>query len=159
MTAGRKPRPTALKIISGNPGKRKLPDNELVFKCVKPIPPAFLSDEALQEWNEKVDILLASGVLTQVDNTLFAAYCDSFGIWAFATNELKKLRGDDAISCLLHETRDGNLIQQPLLGIANKAKADMVKYATEFGMGASARARISTAPQGKKDNPFAQFDD
>lgn len=159
MTAGRKPRPTALKIISGNPGKRRLPDNEIVFKCVKPIPMPFLSEEALQEWHEKVDILLASGVLTEVDNTLFAAYCDSFGIWAQATIQLEKLKEKNKLNGLLLKTKDGNLIQQPLLGIANKAKADMVKYATEFGMGASARARISTAPQGKKDNPFAQFDD
>lgn len=159
MKPGRKPKPTALKIISGNAGKRKLPNDEPVFKHAKPKPPPFLNAEALQEWHEKIDILFAAGVLTEIDGTLFAAYCDSYATWAQAKYELEKLREEENINGLLHETRDGNFIQQPLLGIANKAKADMVRYATEFGMGASARARISINPSGKKENPFAQFDD
>jgi len=48
---------------------------------------------------------------------------------------------------------------KPMLGIANKARADMVKYAVEFGMTASSRSRIETNGSSKKTNPFPLLDD
>jgi phage terminase small subunit len=38
------------------------------------------------------------------------------------------------------------LVQHGLIGIANKAMADMVRYAAEFGMTPSARCRVSATP-------------
>lgn len=41
-------------------------------------------------------------------------------------------------------TGNGNLIQNPLVGIARRAAADMLRFAAEFGMTPSARSRIDT---------------
>ena len=57
---------------------------------------------------------------------------------------------------LLIKTKEGNIIQQPLVGIANKAKADMVRFAAEFGMTPSSRARIEITGTTQKENPFAR---
>ncbi len=59
---------------------------------------------------------------------------------------------------LIVMTKSGNLIQNPLVGTANKAMADMVRYAAEFGMTPSARTRVS----GLSDigpNPFAELEE
>ena len=49
-TRGRKPKPTALKVLEGNPGKRPL--NELEPKPKKQAPscPSWLEPEAKKEW-------------------------------------------------------------------------------------------------------------
>ena len=63
-TRGRKPKPTALKVLEGNPGKRPLNDREPVppkgtLKC-----PAWLLPEAKKEWKRLAPALEAMGVLT-----------------------------------------------------------------------------------------------
>lgn len=45
---------------------------------------------------------------------------------------------------LLSHTGNGNLIQNPLVGISRRAAADMLRFAAEFGMTPSARSRIDT---------------
>ena len=159
MTAGRKPKPTALKIISGNPGKRKLPDAEPKFSPSQPDAPLFLNSDANAEWDRLSLLLYDSGVLTDVDRSALAAYCQAYGLWAQAEREIAKLQEISVLNGLILKTKDGNYIQQPLLGIANKARADMVRYASEFGMTPSSRTRIETSGAIKKTNPFAQFDD
>lgn len=159
MTAGRKPKPTALKIISGNAGKRKLPEFEPKFDISQPTPPPFLNDDAKVEWGRMSGLLYDAGVMTEADRAVFAAYCQAYGVWAQAEREIAKLQETSVLNGLILKTKDGNYIQQPMLGIANKARADMVKYAVEFGMTASSRSRIETNGSSKKTNPFAQFDD
>ena len=44
---------------------------------------------------------------------------------------------------LLIRTRNGNAIQNPLVGTAIKAASDMVRYAAECGMTSSARVRLA----------------
>jgi phage terminase small subunit len=56
----------------------------------------------------------------------------------------------------LIKTSSGDAAQNPLIGIARRAAADMVRYAGEFGMSPAARARISAGigyepPEGKFD--------
>jgi hypothetical protein len=46
MTAGRRPKPTRLKLITGNPGKRPLNRNEPNPKRIIPACPDFLQGEA-----------------------------------------------------------------------------------------------------------------
>src|SRR5690606_29056981 len=50
------------------------------------------------------------------------------------------LRGSE----LVVWTGNGNLIQNPLVGISRRAAADMLRFAAEFGMTPSARSRIDT---------------
>ena len=70
-TRGRKPKPTALKLLEGNPGKRPLNGREPVppraaLKC-----PAWLLPEAKKEWKRLAPALEAMGVLTMADLTAF----------------------------------------------------------------------------------------
>ena len=78
-TRGRKPKPTAMKILEGNPGKRPLNVNEPVppvgnIKC-----PTWLLPEAKKEWKRLAPSLEAMGVLTMADLTAFEGYCQAYG--------------------------------------------------------------------------------
>ena len=80
-TRGRKPKPTALKVLEGNPGKRPLNDREPVppkgtLKC-----PAWLLPEAKKEWKRLAPALEAMGVLTMADLTAFEGYCQAYARW------------------------------------------------------------------------------
>lgn len=157
MTAGRKPKPTALKIISGNPGRRKLTDLEPHFDPSQPTPPPFLCDDAKVEWGRISGLLYEAGVLTEVDRGVLSAYCQAYGLWAQAEREIQKLQQTSVLNGLILKTKDGNYIHQPLLSIANKARADMVKYAAEFGMSPSSRVKVETTGATKKESPFAKL--
>lgn len=140
---GRKPTPTHLKLIKGNPGKRSLNPNEPKPELARPMPPTFLSDDAKVEWGRVVDRLFELGLMTDLDRAALAAYCQAYGRWAQAERALAEMgRQDQLTGALMIKTKNGNAIQNPIVGTANHAMAEMMRYATEFGMTPSARTRI-----------------
>ncbi len=65
--AGRRPKPTHLKVVSGNPGKRKLNDKEPTPAREIPSPPAHLTDWGKVAWGRLTVLLDGMGVLTVAD--------------------------------------------------------------------------------------------
>ena len=72
---GRKPKPTRLKLIEGNPGRRPIRGDEPQPPASQPTCPAHLSPTAKAEWKRLAQSLNAIGLLTQVDRAALAAYC------------------------------------------------------------------------------------
>ena len=66
-TRGRKPTPTAIKELEGNPGKRKLNDKEPRPEKKAPSCPKWLEPEAKKEWRRLAKKMELMGVLTEVD--------------------------------------------------------------------------------------------
>lgn len=159
MAVGRKPKPTALKLVTGNPGKRALPKKEAIVAPAEPTPPAFLCDDAKVEWGRVVSILFGAGLMTELDRAALAAYAAAYGRWAQAERAINRMAAKDELNAaLMIKTSNGNAIQNPLVGIANKAKADMVRYAAEFGMTPSARSRVDATPNDQtKDDQYKEF--
>jgi P27 family predicted phage terminase small subunit len=159
MTRGRKPKPTHLRLVTGNPGKRALPKAEAKVVPALPSPPPHLSDEAKVEWGRISEDLFKVGLLSGIDRAALAAYCQAYGRWVQAEKSLAEMAKRDLLTAgLLIKTTNGNAIQNPLVGIANKAAADMVRYAAEFGMTPSARSRIDAeAPRPPADPASAYF--
>jgi P27 family predicted phage terminase small subunit len=144
---GRKPRPTHVKLVTGNPGKRPLNRAEPRPAGGLPQPPAELTDDAKTEWRRVARALHQAGLLATLDRAALAAYCQAYARWRAAEKALADMAARDPLtSGLLIKTSNGNAIQNPLVGIANKAAAAMVRYAAEFGMTPSARSRIAAAP-------------
>ena len=149
-------KPTRLKILEGNPGKRKLKVEPNPAPAL-PDPPPHLDTYALEEWEVISKSLYALGLLTEIDKNTLAAYCGAYSRWRHAEEELNVLRArGGALNALVQKTVSGNWIQQPLIGIANKAAADMVRYASEFGMTPVARAKLGTTPS-KEDEKFEKL--
>lgn len=150
MKRGRKPIPTALKLVRGNPGNRPLPENEPTPDAKAPTCPAFLTASAKAEWKRIAPELVALGLLSQIDRAALAGYCQCYGRWEKAERDLKR-RG------AIIKTRTGAQIQNPHLAIANKALRQMREFLVEFGMTPSARTRVTAsppAPSGKDKSRF-----
>ena len=159
MTAGRKPKPTALRLLTGNLGGRKLNANEAKLDLAQPTPPDFLNDHAKVEWGRIVGTLFRAGLMTELDRSVLAAYCQSYGRWVQAERALARMAEAqaDCDQALTIVTHNGTAMQNPLIGIANKAKADMVRFALEFGMTPSARSRVSASPHEMVDDLTREF--
>ncbi|MGI6721768.1 MAG: phage terminase small subunit P27 family [Anaerovoracaceae bacterium] len=78
---GRKPKPTELKVLEGNPGKRTLNKNEPRPDKKAPRCPSWLEDEAKKEWKRMGKVLEQMGLLTDMDMAAFAGYCQAFARW------------------------------------------------------------------------------
>jgi P27 family predicted phage terminase small subunit len=158
MRTGRKPKPTHLKLVTGNPGKRALPAAEAKVAAALPSPPPHLSDEAKVEWDRVAAELFNIGLLSGVDRAALAAYCQAYARWAQAERAIAEMaKRDQLTGGLMIKTSNGNAIQNPLVGTANKAAADMVRYAAEFGMTPSARSRIAAQPPAGEQDPAAAY--
>jgi len=124
---GRKPKPTALKRLEGNPGKRQLNEHEPVppksiIRC-----PAWLEAEAKKEWKRLAPSLEAMGILTSVDITAFAGYCQAYARWKeaeeFITQQAGLLRRMTATGHSIGILVDGAQNAQEQLEAANAALA------------------------------------
>src|SRR6186713_2758454 len=79
---GRKPVPTALRILRGNPSGRRLPDEP-----TSPVldehtaPPDWIDAAARHEWRRLVPGLARAGVITELDVDALAAYCSTVADW------------------------------------------------------------------------------
>jgi P27 family predicted phage terminase small subunit len=158
MTRGRKPKPTALKVIAGTDRADRRNPNEPKLAPEIPQPPTFLTAEARAEWAVVCRDLYNAGVLAKTDRAALAAYCQAFGRWQQAEEALACMAARDAVTHgLMIKTTNGNAVQNPLVGAANKAMADMVRYAAEFGMTPSARSRIRAEARSDDEDPAAAY--
>ena len=135
MRAGRKPKPTAIKVLEGNPGKRKLNENEPKPAKKAPPCPKWLEPEAKKEWRRLAKALEAMGVLTEADMAAFAGYCQSYARWKEAEERITD-RG------LVIRTPSGYPQQVPYISIAQQYLKLMQQFAEQFGLTPAARSRI-----------------
>lgn len=153
---GRKPKPTALKRLEGNPGKRPINGREPQPPGSVPTCPSHLSPTAKAEWKRLAKVLNRIGVLTQIDRAALAAYCQAWGRWVEAEKKL-------AETPALLKTPAGYVQQSPWLTIAAKQQELMLKFMGELGLTPSARTRLAvqvpTGPKPWEYDPAAEFFD
>jgi len=147
-TRGRKPTPTALRVLRGNAGKRALPQGEPKPAPARPECPPQLQGEARQEWERVADELEPLGLLAKVDRAALALYCDAWGRWVEATEALRQYG-------LVIKSPSGYPMQSPYLAIASKAADQMRLLLGEFGMSPASRTRVQ-ATQPDEDDEFTR---
>jgi P27 family predicted phage terminase small subunit len=148
---GRKPTPPYLKLLKGNPGKRAIRPTVGAQRPLEPPPPPdYLRGHAKQEWIRVSPELFALGCLTNLDTAAFGAYCTAYSTWRTAAEAFERVAaGDPVMAGLIVKGDGGSAVKNPLLTIERNAAETMVRIASEFGMTAAARARISVgAPTG-----------
>ena len=142
--AGRKPKPTAVKVLEGNPGKRKLNTREPAPGNGLPECPEWLLPEAKEEWHRLCLKLNQMGVLTEADRAAFAAYCQSYARWKEAQEHI------DAEGAT-YQTEKGMIRPNPWVATSNTEQRLMLQAAAEFGLTPSARSRIIAGSGIEKD--------
>lgn len=152
---GRKPKPTHLRLLQGNRENRPIHEGPQPTP-VMPEPSELLGPDAREEFMRLREEAYNCGLMTRVDVRVFEAYCLAYGRWVVAERDLARMGEQDTLTHgVMIKTTNGNAIQNPLVGVANKAMSDMVRYAVELGFTPSARARVATAAFPQSEDKFA----
>lgn len=138
--SGRRPLPTKIKELTGNRGRRPLNDREPRPAVAIPLPPAELGKSARTEWARVCGELYDLGIISSIDRAVVVAYCHAWETFQTAMAEVKKPPSKGG--GLVITTKNGNIIQNPMLSIANTARKDMVRFAAELGMSPASRSRV-----------------
>lgn len=146
-------KPTALKLVTGNPGKRALPKHEPSFKQGVGQPPEHLDSVGVQCWKRLSILLDGTGVLTQPDEFALERMCDAYA----DVQACKALIERDGRTYTTTGTDGSTLIKQnPAVGQLRAADALFKSYLTEFGLTPAARSKVHATPDADAD-PMARF--
>lgn len=146
---GRKPVPTSLKVIAGNPGKRKPNEKEPAGGPFDPTPPIWLTPEAIAFWHHLVKLLAPMNVLTAADSIALACL-------ATAMEEMRAAHVALQREGRTVETMQGGEKTSPHFTIFNNAQATVHRLLAEFGMTPAARSRVKALAGGAVD-PMDSF--
>ena len=150
MAAGRKPKPTKLKLLTGTAQPCRMNDKEPKPKSDNIKMPAGLSEKAKKCWRLVAKQLTDAGVLTNLDVHALAMYCEVFTRWQDANEKLAKFGP-------VIKAPSGFPVQSPYLQISNKSFDQMKSMLVEFGMTPSSRTRVSVVDQQEVSDPVAEF--
>jgi|CXWL01.1.fsa_nt_gi P27 family predicted phage terminase small subunit len=151
-----KPVPTSLKILRGNPGKRKLNKREPKPLAGTPEFPEWLADlgdPALRGiWDGLTDRLNRAKVLTECDQEALGQLVHKILLYRKAAQILKD---GCSYEC---ETESGATMhrQKPEYAIVSDLGKQIRGLLTDFGLTPSSRSKVQTVG-GESDDPFAEF--
>jgi P27 family predicted phage terminase small subunit len=139
MGKGRKPTPKTILKLRGSrvrgPHKSGIDAPPGI-----PEPPSYLCDIGRAEWARIVPMLEASKVMSLRHQHTLAAYCDALADMVKAEGELKQHGAtfmDDK----------GRVMNHPAWYRKKDARLHMLRFAEQFGLTASALARVSAVEQ------------
>jgi P27 family predicted phage terminase small subunit len=148
-TPGRKPKPTALKVLEGNPGKRDLNEGEPKPLPIAPDCPEWLVDEAKEVWNKLTPVLERMGVLTEADEIALAAVCSLY----IRYKDLEKIIDDKGYT---EKNSRSGVKAVPEFAMSRDCLKLLKSFITEFGLTPSSRTRINVA-ESSQDDPLEEF--
>lgn len=132
---GRRPKPTAIKELEGNPGKRRLnkaepqPEGDLFAA------PGWMTDSQREGWAYAITHA-PYGLLKHLDRSVL-------GIWVVAEDLHREAAEKIAQYGLLTKSPNAGLpLQSPYLAILNKQAQIMLKAGAELGFSPSSRTRV-----------------
>jgi P27 family predicted phage terminase small subunit len=180
-TRGPLPKPTALKLLEGNPGKRALNLSDGVNPRVDiPSVPKHLGVEARKEWKRVTPLLEELGLISGLDRAALGLYCQAVGrlseLETAFNGQVARLVDagadySDAVYQASHAITPSGYAQQSVIVQLIKSHREQVnRYLMHFGMSPAARARvqpsnyvqpslpgIDAAPTSSLANGFAKF--
>lgn len=157
---GPAPKPTALKIIEGNPGKQKLNRDEPKPPVSPkiPRPPKRLLPDAKDEWKRLAPVLVRLGVLTEVDWDAFAELCQNYAYYIIADRRIVE-KGEAAVMAM-QTTPSGYTQQHPYLSLRRQYYEQWHRGLADFGLTPASRARIAVdvnTKNGASDDPLEKL--
>ncbi|RZL08595.1 MAG: phage terminase small subunit P27 family [Rubrivivax sp.] len=149
---GRPAKPSALKLVTGNPGKRAInkqePEPDLLEDLAAP---AWLPARAVVVWDEIAPKLRNAKVLTEIDVEALAQGCVAVANFRYAVAKC----GDDLVKPARIEKNDaGKPVQvagesmNPWLIVNSMSHKQAMAVFQKFGMTPADRSRLTIQPQG-----------
>ena len=138
---GRPSKPTALKAIEGNRGKRGANEKEPEFDLLSDLePPAHLGERSAAVWRELAWMLRKAHVLTVADKVAFELLCDAVADYRF----VRAKRGDDFVT---HSPKTGAEMLDQLLVAQQMLSKRAEGFMAKFGMDPASRSKVMVDPQ------------
>jgi len=151
---GRRPIPTALKIATGNPGKRAINRGDAKIKAGIPQPPDDVPDDVRRAWFTLCPLLFSMGVLTPADAIALERLCYCYA-------EVRQLEAEIAEKGRNQEveTNSGDVMERQRPAVAQLADADrrLKSYLVEFGLTPAARSKVNVSEPEKPSNATNYF--
>ncbi len=150
---GPPPKPSALKLVGGNAGKRAINKNEPKPKSDRPKVPSYLSPKAKTAFKNVCDLLSDMGVLTIADGMALEMMCNAYAEW----RDLRKIIDTSSYTYITIGTSGGEVIKaRPEVAMASDAWKRVKSMAAEFGLTAASRTKVSIKDREKED-PLAAY--
>lgn len=158
---GRPRKPTALKVLQGNPGKRALPGSEPKPPVASSSPPEWLDDYAREVWEQISPLLVGMRVLTEADAPGLVLLASAWSDWRKADEVIQRMGASFEV-----KEWDRNAEEFVVVGyrrrpeVADRADSwRRVRLAlSDFGMTPAARSKVSMAGDGAEDeDPVARW--
>ena len=155
MTRGRKPQPTALKILKGVQNDR-INHSEPVPPSGKPEPPDHLDKLAVEEWERMCVLLKGMNLLSLADGPALTIYCECYSNWLRARHEIAKHGMLITVTTeLIRKSKvvatKTSLRANPAVNIKIQTSRLMKELLIEFGLTPSARSRIRSTSDRPQD--------
>ena len=132
---GPRPTPTALRILEGNPGHKKMNRNEPKPQAAIPPCPSWLPATAKAEWRRLSKELHRMGLLSRIDRSSLAALYQVYSDWHSAERVLQR-------EGTTFQTPTGYIQQRPEVAMKNKALSLLAKFASLFGLSPADRVGL-----------------
>lgn len=149
MVRGRKPVPTALKLVKGERPDRMNTDEPMPEEGIPKCP--VKTPAVVDVWNYTVQQLTAMRVLTMADRDLLLAYCQAVVMHREASRLLAQdgyILGHAVYEFDGQEIADRpKLVTHPAVKLQREAAATIKAFGTEFGLTPAARTRIRVGDQ------------
>jgi P27 family predicted phage terminase small subunit len=157
--SGRRPLPTAVKKLRGNPGKRKLDKSEPKVPAGAPEMPRDLPRAAAREWKRILPELRQLGVLSTIDRAALAAYCHAYARWFEAEKHVRRYGVVVKEQILLMGVPTGyvRIKKNPAVTVSEGAMKLMKSFLVEFGMTPSSRSRVRIEKPLSEADPIDAF--
>lgn len=142
-------KPTALKLVAGNPGQRPLNKREPKPRGNLYDPPEWLTDQQMVGWRYAIETA-PLGLLKRLDRSTLV-------VWVIAEDlhrqAVEKING----GAMLIKTPNGMPIQSPYISIINKQASVMLKAASEMGFTPASRSRVEIDGGNAEEDPTDRF--
>lgn len=152
---GRKPHPTALKILYGEKNKDRINLNE---PKPKPIladsPPSWLPAVSKKKWKELVPKMERLGILTEIDGTSFALMLLHYGLAVEVAQELKKFKGAFKGGKFVQKDAFSGAKKNPLHQLLRDHSSAYKSYMVEFGLSPSSRSNLHSGKDDEVIDPM-----
>jgi P27 family predicted phage terminase small subunit len=143
--SGKRPLPTAVKKLRGNPGKRALNDAEPAAAAGTPAMPKGLSPIARQEWDDIVPLLLRLNVLTELDGKALGAYCQAHAMVVAAEQDIARhgtILEEPIVDRATGEQIGVRRKMNPAFRVWDAAMGRLKSFLIEFGLSPSSRSKL-----------------
>jgi len=150
MGKGRKPKPQALRVLTGVPSREGYAKNSPMPACAAPVPPSDLSGIALEHWNFLLPRLIACKVLTEIDGSALESACRSYELYRQSAAMVAK---DGPVQC----DHNGVLRKSPWVVLMHDALADYLKCSAVLGLSPADRARLKVTPDAEQGDTLTNF--